>query len=64
MIYPDIYPVGLNVASVPIQMRSPKLRATLLLTVRGTPVMYYGQEIGMVDLLDIPEDKIRDSRYS
>ncbi|WP_019506665.1 alpha-glucosidase [Pleurocapsa sp. PCC 7319] len=34
--------------------------ATLLLTVRGTPVMYYGQEIGMVDNLDIPPEKIQD----
>ena len=37
-----------------------KAAGTLLLTVRGTPVMYYGQEIGMVDLVEIPEDKIRD----
>ena len=34
--------------------------ATILLTVRGTPVLYYGQEIGMVDYLDIPSEKRRD----
>ena len=34
--------------------------ATLLFTARGTPVMYYGQEIGMVDNLDIPPEKIQD----
>jgi len=34
--------------------------ATILLTVRGTPVLYYGQEIGMVDYLDIPPEKTRD----
>ncbi|MGK7940847.1 MAG: alpha-glucosidase [Crocosphaera sp.] len=34
--------------------------ATILLTVRGTPFLYYGQEIGMVDNLEIPEDKIKD----
>ena len=37
-----------------------KAAATILLTVRGTPVMYYGQEIGMTDNLDIPADKNRD----
>ncbi len=34
--------------------------AAILLTVRGTPFLYYGQEIGMVDNLDIPPDKIQD----
>ena len=34
--------------------------ATILLTVRGTPVLYYGQEIGMVDNEDISPEKIRD----
>ncbi len=34
--------------------------ATLLLTVRGTPVMYYGQEIGMVDHENIPPQRLRD----
>ena len=34
--------------------------AAILLTVKGTPFLYYGQEIGMVDNLNIPEDKIKD----
>ncbi|MGK7958307.1 MAG: alpha-glucosidase [Crocosphaera sp.] len=34
--------------------------AAILLTIRGTPFLYYGQEIGMVDNLDIPSDKIQD----
>ncbi len=34
--------------------------AAILLTVRGTPVVYYGQEIGMVDNLDIPPEKLKD----
>lgn len=34
--------------------------ATLLLTVRGTPILYYGQELGMVDHEDIPLEKRRD----
>ena len=37
-----------------------KAAATILLTVRGTPVLYYGQEIGMVDYVDIPPEKRRD----
>ena len=37
-----------------------KAAATLLLTVRGTPVMYYGQEIGMVDLENISPEQTRD----
>ncbi len=40
--------------------RVAKAAATLLLTLRGTPVLYYGQELGMVDNLDIPSDKLRD----
>ena len=38
-----------------------KAAATLLFTVRGTPVLYYGQEIGMTDNLEIPTDKIKDT---
>jgi alpha-glucosidase len=34
--------------------------ATLLLTVRGTPVLYYGQEIGMVDHDSIPPERLHD----
>ena len=34
--------------------------ATLLLTIRGTPLLYYGQELGMVDNTDIPEDQLQD----
>lgn len=34
--------------------------ATILLTIRGTPLLYYGQEIGMMDNENIPEDKIQD----
>ena len=34
--------------------------AAILLTVRGTPTLYYGQEIGMVDNRDIPQEKIQD----
>lgn len=37
-----------------------KAAATILLTVRGTPVLYYGQEIGMVNHVDIPPEKLRD----
>jgi len=37
-----------------------KAAATLLFTVRGTPVLYYGQEIGMTDNVDIPPDKVKD----
>lgn len=37
-----------------------KAAATILLTVRGTPVLYYGQEIGMVNHLTIPPEKARD----
>ena len=37
-----------------------KAAATILLTVKGTPVLYYGQEIGMIDHENIPADKLRD----
>jgi len=35
--------------------------ATLLLTLRGTPILYYGQELGMEDNNDIPVDKLKDA---
>ncbi|MFM2430482.1 MAG: hypothetical protein RLZZ511_1695 [Cyanobacteriota bacterium] len=37
--------------------------ATILLTVRGTPVLYYGQEIGMVDHNQIPVAQLRDAVF-
>ncbi|HHP7229898.1 MAG TPA: alpha-glucosidase [Xenococcaceae cyanobacterium] len=37
-----------------------KAAATILLTVRGTPILYYGQEIGMSDNLEIPPEKSQD----
>ena len=37
-----------------------KAAATLLLTLRGTPFLYYGQELGMVDNTDIPLGQRRD----
>jgi len=37
-----------------------KAAGTLLLTLRGTPVLYYGQEIGMEDNQDIPQEQQRD----
>jgi alpha-glucosidase len=36
-----------------------RIAAVLLLTLRGTPTMYYGDEIGMVDV-PIPPDEIKD----
>jgi alpha-glucosidase len=36
-----------------------RVAAMLLLTLRGTPTMYYGDEIGMVDV-PIPRDRVRD----
>lgn len=36
-----------------------KVAAMMLLTLRGTPTIYYGDELGMEDV-DIPEDKIQD----
>lgn len=41
-----------------------KAAATLLLTLRGTPLLYYGQELGMVDNTDIPKDRIQDNVMS
>ncbi|MGF1537699.1 MAG: alpha-glucosidase [Elainellaceae cyanobacterium] len=38
-----------------------KAAATLQLTVRGTPILYYGQELGMVDNEDIPPEKLQDN---
>ncbi|MEM9266607.1 MAG: alpha-amylase family glycosyl hydrolase, partial [Cyanobacteria bacterium P01_F01_bin.13] len=37
-----------------------KAAAALLLTLRGTPFLYYGQELGMIDNMDIPADQLRD----
>jgi alpha-glucosidase len=36
-----------------------KVAAVLLLTLRGTPILYYGDEIGMADV-PIPPDQIQD----
>ena len=36
-----------------------RVAAMLLLTLHGTPTMYYGDEIGMTDV-DIPPDRVRD----
>ena len=36
-----------------------RIAAMLLLTLRGTPTIYYGDEIGMQDV-DIPPDRVRD----
>jgi alpha-glucosidase len=36
-----------------------RVAATLLLTLRGTPTIYYGEEIGMVDV-PIPPDRVQD----
>ena len=36
-----------------------RVAAMLLLTLRGTPTIYYGDEIGMTDV-DIPPDRVRD----
>ena len=36
-----------------------KVAATLLLTLRGTPFLYYGEEIGLRDV-EIPRDEIQD----
>ena len=38
-----------------------RIAAMLLLTLRGTPTIYYGDEIGMTDVL-IPADRIQDPR--
>jgi alpha-glucosidase len=36
-----------------------RVAAILLLTLRGTPTMYYGDELGMLDV-KIPSDRVRD----
>jgi alpha-glucosidase len=36
-----------------------RIAAMLLLTLRGTPTLYYGDEIGMCDV-DIPRDRVQD----
>lgn len=36
-----------------------RIAAILLMTLRGTPTLYYGDEIGMHDV-DIPQDRVRD----
>jgi alpha-glucosidase len=36
-----------------------RVAAVLLLTLRGTPTLYYGDELGMTDV-DIPEDRLQD----
>jgi alpha-glucosidase len=36
-----------------------KAAAVVLMTIRGTPFMYYGEEIGMIDVV-VPEDEIID----
>jgi alpha-glucosidase len=38
---------------------SARLAAMLLLTLRGTPTLYYGDEIGMTDV-PIPQDRVQD----
>jgi alpha-glucosidase len=42
-----------------VGMQQAKVAAMLLLTLRGTPTIYYGEEIGMTDV-PIPVDEIRD----
>lgn len=42
-----------------VGFRQAKVAAIMLLTLRGTPTIYYGDEIGMVDM-PIPIDEIRD----
>ncbi|QDZ39895.1 alpha-glucosidase [Euhalothece natronophila Z-M001] len=34
--------------------------ATILLTVRGTPILYYGEELGMMNHENIPIEQVRD----
>ena len=36
-----------------------RIAAMLLLTLRGTPTLYYGDEVGMIEV-DVPEDQQRD----
>jgi alpha-glucosidase len=40
-------------------VRRVRLALMLLLTLRGTPVLYYGDEVGMADV-DVPEDRVVD----
>ncbi len=42
-----------------IGLEQARVAAMLLLTLRGTPTFYYGDEIGMTDV-DIPEDRVQD----
>jgi alpha-glucosidase len=42
-----------------VGFRQAKVAAIMLLTLRGTPTLYYGDEIGMVDM-PVPLDEIRD----
>jgi alpha-glucosidase len=41
--------------------RQARVAAMLLLTLRGTPTLYYGDEIGMTDV-EIPTDRLQDAR--
>lgn len=50
--------VECSLCSNPLQIA--KAAATILLTVRGTPLLYYGEEIGMVNHLNIPPEKSKD----
>jgi alpha-glucosidase len=38
-----------------------RLSIALMLTLRGTPFLHYGEEIGMQDLIDITPDSLRDT---
>ena len=38
-----------------------RVNAALVLTLRGTPFLYYGEEIGMTDLIITGPDKLRDT---
>ncbi len=42
-----------------IGLEQARMAAMLLLTLRGTPTLYYGDELGMTNV-DIPEDQIQD----
>jgi alpha-glucosidase len=42
------------------RMKRVKLACVFLLTIRGTPIIYYGEEIGMEELEDLTKDQIRD----
>ncbi|MGE0060329.1 MAG: alpha-amylase family glycosyl hydrolase, partial [Dehalococcoidia bacterium] len=43
-----------------VGVNSARLAAMLLLTLRGTPTLYYGDELGMIDVA-IPPDRVRDT---